>query len=548
MQILNLNQGSEDWKNFRLTHFGASEAAAMLGLSKHVTRNQLLELKAIGNSKEYSDWYQKNIFDRGHEVEALVREIIETEYGAELFPATFSQDTGSISASVDGITLDESLVLECKQWNADLVQYIKSNNTLPNTHMPQCQQILLVTGADKLLFVCSDGTKENWCEIEVYPDQSWFDRIISGWSQFEKDLKTFVKKEVNEKPEPEAIMQLPALSIQIRGEVTVSNLPEFKEAAETFISNINTNLQTDEDFVKAEATIKFCDEVEKKIESAKAAAIGQTQSIDQLMRTMDFIEESIRSKRLTLTKLVKTQKDKIKLEAINNGLKKCIAHTHEIHSEFTSIDFSKLSQSIFSIVNFETACKNKRTIDSLHNAVDTEVASIKIKLDELARVVRKNLTYLPEDLSIFRDLQSIITKPEEDFKLLVESRLAEQKRKEEEAAIRAAEELKAVEERGISQALAVQERERIAKELEQLRIAEASERMKQIKEAETKRIESLPTEIKSVISDEEKQAKEIIKSINEEMIEVPKQRWFELIEIERMYFELVDSMKESKTA
>lgn len=546
METHALAQGTELWHEFRKHHYGSSETAAMLGISPFLTRNDLLLYKKTGKSKEYSDWVQANILDYGHGVEASARAIIEVELDEELYPVTCSD--GNLSASCDGLTLDGHVAFEHKQWSESLVNYIIDNQSLPDSHMPQCQQILLVTGAKRVIFVCSDGTKENWCEIEVYPDQSWFDRIISGWSQFEKDLKTFVKKEVNEKPEPEAIMQLPALSIQIRGEVTVSNLPEFKEAAETFISNINTNLQTDEDFVKAEATIKFCDEVEKKIESAKAAAIGQTQSIDQLMRTMDFIEESIRSKRLTLTKLVKTQKDKIKLEAINNGLKKCIAHTHEIHSEFTSIDFSKLSQSIFSIVNFETACKNKRTIDSLHNAVDTEVASIKIKLDELARVVRKNLTYLPEDLSIFRDLQSIITKPEEDFKLLVESRLAEQKRKEEEAAIRAAEELKAVEERGISQALAVQERERIAKELEQLRIAEASERMKQIKEAETKRIESLPTEIKSVISDEEKQAKEIIKSINEEMIEVPKQRWFELIEIERMYFELVDSMKESKTA
>jgi hypothetical protein len=72
-------------------------------------------------------------------------------------------------------------------------------------------------------------------------------------------------------------------------------------------------------------------------------------------------------------------------------------------------------------------------------------------------VIRKNLTHLPDDLSLFRDLQSIITKAEDDFKLLVESRIAEQKRKEEEAAIRAAAEVTAAEDRGRDQALKAKE-------------------------------------------------------------------------------------------
>lgn len=321
------------------------------------------------------------------------------------------------------------------------------------------------------------------------------------------------QKEFTVSNESESIMQLPELSIQIKGEVTVSNLPEFKQAAETFISNINTNLATDEDFVNAESTVKFCDETEKKLESAKAAAIGQTASIDELMRTIDFIKESIRSKRLTLEKLVKSQKESIKTKIIDDAYKLCAKHQNDIAQEFKNINFASLAN--LSRQAFETACKNKRTLESLHNAVDTELAAIKIKLDDMARVIRKNLTHLPEDLSLFRDLQSIITKHEDDFKLLVESRLAEQKRKEEEAKIRAAEEVKAAEERGRAQALIEKERERVAAEQEQKRIAEASERMRLQKEAETKRIESLPADIKSVLADEEKQAKEIVsKALN----------------------------------
>lgn len=493
MQTHNLQQGSSEWNEFRANHFGASEAAAMLGLSKDLTRNDLLLYKKTGKSKEYSDWVQKNILDYGHEVEALARELLESELGAELYPVTCS-DGMFLSASCDGLTIDGNIAFEHKQWSAYLANHIIENQSLPDSHMPQCQQILLVTGAKRVIFVCSNGTEKNRVVIDVYPDKLWFDRIKSGWEQFEKDLEMYEQKEFEDKPEPAAIMQLPALSIQIKGEVTVSNLPEFKSAAENFISKINTDLKTDNDFSDAEATVKFCDETEKKLESAKAAAIGQTASIDELMRTIDFIKESIRSKRLTLEKLVKTQKESIKTKIIDDAYKVCAEHQSGIASEFSRLNFYSLSN--LSRQSFETACKNKRTLASLHNAVDTEVAAIKIKLNDLAMIIRKNLSHLPDDLSIFRDLQSIITKPEDDFKLLVESRLADQKRKEEEAAQRAVAEAK--------------ERE----EAEAARITAAQERIIKLKEEESRRISSLPTDIKSVLADEKKQAELIVREIN----------------------------------
>ena len=453
MQTHNLKQGENDWHEFRSKHYGASETAAMLGISPYLTRNDLLLYKKTGKSKEYSDWVQANILDYGHEVEASARSIIESELNDELYPVTCSD--GNLSASCDGLTLDGHVAFEHKQWSESLVNYIIDNQSLPDSHMPQCQQILLVTGAKRVIFVCSDGTKKNRVVIDVYPNNDWFERIKSGWNQFSVDLENFEPKELAEKPEPDAIMQLPALSIQIKGEVTVSNLPELKKAAETFISNIKTELSTDDDFANAEATVKFCDETEKKLDSAKASAIGQTASIDELMRTIDFIKESIRTKRLTLEKLVKTQKESIKTKIIDDAYKICAEHQCSVASEFLNINFVSLAN--LSRQSFETACKNKRTLASLHNAVDTEVAAIKIKLDDLARVIRKNIAQLPDDLSIFRDLQSIVTKPEEDFKLLVESRLADQKRKEEEAEQRAIAVAKAREEAEAARIAAKQE-------------------------------------------------------------------------------------------
>ena len=508
MQTHNLKQGTPSWHEFRADHFGASEAAAMLGLSEDLSRNDLLLYKKTGKSKEYSDYVQKNILDYGHEVEAKARSILEAELNDELYPVTCS--LGKLSASCDGLTIDGHVAFEHKQYNGSLVDYIIFNNTLPDSHMPQCQQILMVTGAEKLIFVCSDGTENNRIMIDVYPDQVWFDRIQSGWNQFEKDLEMYEHKEFADKPEAAAIMQLPALSIQIKGEVTVSNLPQFKAAADEFIASIRTDLQTDNDFADAEATVKFCDETEKKLESAKAAAIGQTASIDELMQTIDFIKESIRSKRLTLEKLVKTQKESIKSQIINDAYKLCESHADSINAEFNQVHFRAMTVLIVSRQTLEAACKSKRTLASLHNAVDTEVAAIKIKLDDLARVIRKNITHLPDDLSLFRDLQSIITKPEDDFKLLVESRMTEQKRKEEEAAQREIEKVQ-------SAAFAAQEKIRIEREAEdraKAAIEDGKERMRLDEEAKKEfEAKRLAQEESAIIANEDHRKKIISETI-----------------------------------
>ena len=62
MQTHKLEQGSDLWHQFRLDHFGASEAAAMLGLSTKVKRNELLHIKHTGQAKEYSDWVENKLF------------------------------------------------------------------------------------------------------------------------------------------------------------------------------------------------------------------------------------------------------------------------------------------------------------------------------------------------------------------------------------------------------------------------------------------------------------------------------------------------------
>ena len=109
--ICNIKQGTEEWLELRSKCFSASDAAAMLGLSKHTKRDELLFRKYTGIEKEYSS-YALNLFKNGHEAEFNARKIIEDMIDEELFPAVFKYDY--LLASVDGITMDYSIAFEHK--------------------------------------------------------------------------------------------------------------------------------------------------------------------------------------------------------------------------------------------------------------------------------------------------------------------------------------------------------------------------------------------------------------------------------------------------
>ena len=72
MQTVNLIQGSKEWHLHRANHFNASDAPAMMGVSKYKTRDQLLHEMATGLTQEVDANTQK-LFDNGHKFEALAR-------------------------------------------------------------------------------------------------------------------------------------------------------------------------------------------------------------------------------------------------------------------------------------------------------------------------------------------------------------------------------------------------------------------------------------------------------------------------------------------
>ncbi|MFZ2306795.1 MAG: YqaJ viral recombinase family protein [Rhodoferax sp.] len=444
MKTHSLLQGSPEWVAFRFQMRGASEAAAMLGLSSKMTRTELLHLKHTGNAKEFSDYVQERILDEGHRVEALARPIIAARIGQKLYPVTCSD--GKQSASCDGLTMLEDIGWENKQWNQALAESVAAGE-LPEEYMPQCQQILKVTGAEKVIFSVSDGTEANTLTMEVLPDPEWFDRIDKGWAQFEIDLANYVPRVAEVKPVGKTPETLPALLVEVTGMVTNSNLEQYKEHALAVFAGINRELKTDQHFADAEKIVKWCGDVESRLEQVKEHALGQTQSIDTLFKTIDDIKAKARETRLELNKLVDKRKGEVKDEMVLGGKRAYETHLASLKEETGGL-WVPIPQP-----DFAGAIKGKRSLDVMQDAVDTMLSVYKVAANDAAANIRANLAALKADGDgfefLFNDRAVLIGKSLDDLKLLIKSRITDHKaakEREEEATrerIRAEEQAKA---------------------------------------------------------------------------------------------------------
>ena len=179
MKIVQLIQGNPEWLAYRLTMRNASETAAVLGASPWTTPYQLWLLKTGRAQTKVTAAMQ-----HGTDVEPVARAAYEAQTGHVMQPLVV-QD-GPYSASLDGITLDERLILEIKcpvrGTRSDLWQDA-AGGQLPEHYRLQVQHQLMVSGAITAHLWVFDGSKGLLCPIDR--DEQVISRIREGWDLFQ---------------------------------------------------------------------------------------------------------------------------------------------------------------------------------------------------------------------------------------------------------------------------------------------------------------------------------------------------------------------------
>lgn len=437
MRTVNLIQGTPEWHAHRAQHLNASDAPAMMAASTNHSRNDLIRELAAGVPREFSDFVQERVIDPGHEFEAQARAVAEELIGQELYPVTGV--SGKYSASFDGLTLLEDIAWEHKRLNQMLRDAMFdgcSGTDLPVMYQIQMEHQAMVSGSERVFFMASEWrqTSGGWELVEerhcwYVPNPELRARIVAGWAQLEADVAAFEPGPATEPvPIGRAPETLPALSIQVTGMVTASNLTEFKENALAVLGSINRELQSDEDFANAEKTVTWCKGVEERIEATKQQVLGQTADIDAVFRTMDDVAAETRKIRLELDKLVAKRKDERRTEIGNTARRAVIEHIHGINE---TLGAHAVPMPATLVADIAAAIKGKRSFSSMQDAVDAVATNAKITASQAADRIRANIAILaehPDYATLFADrVQLCASKAPDDLRNLVAARISEHK-------------------------------------------------------------------------------------------------------------------------
>jgi len=521
MKILNLVQGSPEWHTHRATAFNASDAPTMLGISKHKARSQFIKERATGIIQEVDDATQRR-FNDGHRFESMARPLAEEIIGDELSPVTGARD--EYSASFDGITYGQSVWFEHKSLNEELREVLSREGVtgadLPEEHQVQMEHQAEVCEGEKCLFMASKWDKDGNLIEELhcwyYPNPELRKRIGAGWIQFKKDVEEYKRKlaageimQQKEAPQAEAIKALPAVFVQATGMVTASNLAEFREAATTFIANIKTELTTDQDFADAESTVKFCKEAEGNLEATKASVLAQMSTVDEVVRTLDHIKKQLADKRLMLDKLVKSEKESRK-EAI------VLKARADFNEYFSALEAEiKPIRLVAQHPDFPGAMKGLKKLSAMQDAVDTALRDGKFAAAEAVKDVREKLAWCKENAAgqsaLFPDLQTLMSKPMEDFTLTITSRIEKQKADVEAQRASMEAEAKTKAEKEAAEKLE-EERLRIRAEEEAKAQSDAMEKMRIEREEERKATAKAQAEALAILAAEREADAQIAES------------------------------------
>ena len=434
MKILDLVQGTPEWLSARLAHFCASDAPSMLGLSKHKSRTALLREKKTGESQPIDDRTQA-LFDRGHEAESSAKPFAEDCIGETLSALVGVRDVDGLPllASFDGITKSHMKSWEHKLYAEWLAEYIENNLDLPDSHWPQVEHQMLVSGSNETLFMVSNGAHGDdpvailWYESQ--PERRA--RVIAGWKQFAKDLETFVVKE----EEPEIVAaeaeSLPVPFGKVNGVVALThNLNTVREALDIYIKRYEVKPTTEQGFADLNTAAKELRKAEEGFRSAKEQGLAQVSDVQKFADLCDKSAEIARQAAIKYEKWVSDNKTERKNRITDSAKADFLAHIRDLNAAL-GMTLLVAEDPDFA----QAAIRGLKSIESMENAVSTALAQKKIDANEAATKIGDNLALYRENSDhafLFNDISTIALRPCNEFAEIVQNRIATHRQKEEE--------------------------------------------------------------------------------------------------------------------
>jgi len=440
MRHIRLTQGSPEWLAQRRTTRNASDAPAVLDCSPNKKRSELVRELATGIGPEFSP-EQQAILNSGHTFERLARPLAEAIVGEELYPVVGVHDEGVYGASFDGLTMLEDVAFEHKRLNAALRDAMTPGCTganLPLAYQVQMEhQAMVCPTVERILFMASTWDADDNLVEERHcwytPNPELRAKIVTSWELLEKDVAAYTP------PKAEATVDkvhaaLPVLRIEASGEITASNLDEFKVVVLDRINTVNMELVTDQNFADGAADAEWLRDVSAKMKEAVQRVRGGMQTVDDVLRVLEQLDDIATKKAIAIEKLVKSEKEARKEKIVLDGDKALAAHVTALNDKLGA-SYITAPRGLFAPV-----VKGLKSLTSMEDKVKAALAGAMADADGAAARLaanRKHLQQADQDwITLFPDFASVGTKGAEDFEALASLRIGNARKAAEEAKTR----------------------------------------------------------------------------------------------------------------
>lgn len=181
-----MEQGTNDWLEFRKNKIGASDAPIIMGVSPWKDIKTLWEEKVGLKESPAPNYHQQ----RGLLLEAAARQYFYLMTGHEVFPKVCISPTKDwMIASLDGLSKDGKVLVEIK-CPGEKDHAIALNDQIPEKYYPQLQHQLEVLNLDTAYYLSFDG--ENGKIITFHRNQDYIDKLIEKEFEFYQCMINFM--------------------------------------------------------------------------------------------------------------------------------------------------------------------------------------------------------------------------------------------------------------------------------------------------------------------------------------------------------------------
>lgn len=446
MKTISLQPGSAEWIKSR----SASKAPAMMDCDKNTSRSALLRMMATGIGKEFTEWQQKYLLDKGIISECPARDIAEDILCDGLSPICCATDNDYLTAAPDGATFSGNIGFEAKAWNEKTAAFVR-DGIVPDYHAWQLDQQILVCGFEYVLFMVTDGTREKCVSIEYRSTPERAKKLMAGWKQFDLDLAAYQHVDAVPVAIAEPIKDLPAIVVRVSGALTIeTNFATWGVELKSFIDRlperVPEKLSTDQEFADCKAAIAAFKKAEAQLDAEENRVLSSVPDVDEMKRVKKLLRDMSSTTRLILEKRAVSRDQQVKIEIMQEGKDALAAHLSGLNKRLATVQMPAI------VADFAAAIKGKKLYSSMREAVAAILAQKKIESNALADAIQINLSTLDaakEYAFLFHDRAAIVMKSPDDLAALIKIRIidhkaAEAKREEEtRAKIRAEEEARA---------------------------------------------------------------------------------------------------------